>query len=95
MDKQEKLKIMKAIQTQIVDYLQEELSINSNALKAYDNQNPLLDQDQEIKKMREVEAIKLRYATHELNRYIAVIKRMVPTTTDAALLPTSSRKAKK
>ncbi len=70
---------MAEIRSTVLDYLTEELTINSNALKAYDNDAPIQTNDAEIKKMREIEAIKLRYANHELTRYIAVIKRMIPT----------------
>lgn len=75
---EEKLKIMAEIKQNIIDYLQEELTINSTALKAYDNSaNPIQDSDAEIKKIREIEAIKLRDRIHELSRHIAVIKRML------------------
>jgi hypothetical protein len=78
MDKDKRL-LMAEIRNNIIDYLTEELKINSDALKAYDNDNPIQEQDREIKKMREMEAIKLRDRIHELNRHIAVIKRMLPT----------------
>lgn len=78
MDTNEKLKLMAEIKQNILDYLQEEMSINTTALKSYDfNENPIQDADIEIRKMREVEAIKLRDRIHELNRHIAVIKRMM------------------
>lgn len=79
METQEKLLLMAEIRSTVIDYLTEELTINSNALKAYDNDAPIQTNDPEIKKMREIEAIKLRHASHELTRYIAVIKRMIPT----------------
>lgn len=73
----QKLRIMAEIKNNILDYLQEEVQINSTALKAYDSDlNPIQNSDAEIKKMREVEAIKLRDRIHELSRHIAVIKRM-------------------
>lgn len=73
----DKLKLMAEIKSKITDYLQEELKINSDALKSYDDRDTtVLNGDAEIKKMREIEAIKLRDRIHELNRYIAVIKRM-------------------
>jgi len=73
----EKIQLMKEVKSNIIDYLQEELKINSDALKSYDEaSNPIQNADTEIKKMREIEAIKLRDRIHELNRHIAVIKRM-------------------
>ena len=79
MSSTEKLALMAEIKSNIVEYLQEEVTINQTALKAYDNENPIQTGDPEIRKMREMEAIKLRDRIHELNRHIAVIKRMVPT----------------
>ena len=68
---------MAEVKKNIVDYLQEEMKINADALKSYDERdNPIQNADAEIKKMREIEAIKLRDRIHELNRHIAVIKRM-------------------
>jgi hypothetical protein len=62
----------------IVDYLQEEKIINEKALAAYEPK-PIAEQDQEIRILREKEAIKLRDRITELSRHIAVIKRMFPT----------------
>lgn len=77
MDTKEKLRIMAEIKQNIIDYLQEEVSINSNALKSYEEKdNPIQNSDIEIKRMREIEAVKLRDRIHELARHIAVIKRM-------------------
>jgi len=77
MSTEEKLKIMAEIKQNIIDYLQEEVSINSNALKSYEEKdNPIQNSDTEIKRIREIEAVKLRDRIHELARHIAVIKRM-------------------
>lgn len=77
MDTADKKRLMAEIKNNIIDYLTEELTINANALKTYDERdNPIQNADLEIKKMREVEAIKLRDRIHELTRHIAVIKRM-------------------
>jgi hypothetical protein len=43
------------------------------------NLKPIAEQDQEIRILREKEAIKLRDRITELSRHIAVIKRMFPT----------------
>lgn len=68
---------MAEVKQTIIDYLQEELKINSDALKAYDDRDtPMQSADPEIKKIREIEALKLRDRIHELTRHIAVIKRM-------------------
>ena len=61
----------------IVAYLEEEKSINKDALKAYEPK-PIQDDDPEIRIMREKEAIKLRDRIAELKRHISVIKRMFP-----------------
>jgi hypothetical protein len=79
METNERLALMAEIKKNILEYLQEEVTINQNALKAYDTENPIQNSDSGIRQMREVEAIKLRDRIHELNRHIAVIKRMVPT----------------
>lgn len=61
----------------ILEYLEKEKSINEDALKAYDD-NAIQDSDNEIRRMREREAIKLRDRIYELKRHIEVIKRMYP-----------------
>lgn len=61
----------------ILDYLETEKSINEEALKAYEPK-PIQDDDPEIRRMREHEAIKLRDRVTELKRHIEVIKRMFP-----------------
>ena len=77
METNEKINLMAEVKQNIIDYLTEELKINSDALKTYDERdNPIQNSDTEIKKMREVEAIKLRDRIHEITRHIAVIKRM-------------------
>ena len=63
----------------IIAYLEEEKSINEDALKAYDDK-PIQDSDSEIRLMREREAIKLRDRIYELKRHIEVIKHMYPST---------------
>ncbi|MBK7885487.1 MAG: hypothetical protein IPJ81_18105 [Chitinophagaceae bacterium] len=72
--------LMAQIKNSILDYLTEELKINSDALKPYEGDNLLPDNtNDEVLKIREIEAVKLRDRIHELNRHIAVIKRMIPT----------------
>lgn len=72
----EKLRIMQEVSTNIIGYLQDEFKVNTDALKAYDS--PITDSDAEVKKIREIEAVKLRDRINELARHISVIKRMYP-----------------
>lgn len=77
MKTEEKIKVMNEVKQGIIDYLQEQLTINSDALRTYDErETPIINSDQEIKRMREIEAIKLRDRIHEITRHISVIKRM-------------------
>lgn len=62
----------------IVEYLEGEKGICEDALKAYEP-NPIMDNDPEMRLMREKEAIKIRHSITELKRYISVIKKMYPT----------------
>lgn len=62
---------------QIIDYLEKEKSMNEDALRAYEPQ-AIPDDDAEVRRMREREAIKLRDRVFELKRHIEVIKRMYP-----------------
>jgi ribosomal protein S15P/S13E len=79
MTAEDKINYMAAVQKSVVDYLQDEAKINSDALKAYDH-NPMEDdkRDPDVRKLREVQAMILRDRINELNRHIAVIKRMYP-----------------
>lgn len=61
----------------ILKYLEEEKEIFEKALIAYDPQ-AIQDSDNEIRQMREKEAIKLRDRITELSRHISVIKYMFP-----------------
>lgn len=71
---------MSQIKNSILDYFTEELKINSDALKAYEGDALLPEKtNDEILRIREIEAVKLRDRIHEINRHIAVIKRMIPT----------------
>jgi hypothetical protein len=61
----------------IIEYLTEEAEINTKALDAY-KEMPIQDADPELRRMREIEAIKLRDRVSQAFRHIAVIKRMFP-----------------
>lgn len=66
---------MAEVKQNVINYLQDQLEINQAALNSYDN-DAIKDNDTEIRKMREIEAIKLRDRVNELSRHIAVVKRM-------------------
>lgn len=67
------------IRQAIIDYLTEEVSNNTTALKSYDSDQLLPNNtNQEVLRMREIEAIKLRDRIHELSRHISVIKKIFP-----------------
>ena len=60
----------------IIEYLEKEKGINEDALAAYDD--PIKETSEEIRIMREREAIKLRDRIYQLRIHIEVIKRMYP-----------------
>lgn len=62
----------------IIEYLEDQKSISEDALTAYEPK-PIQDTDEEVRRMREKEAIKLRYGITELKRHISVIKKMFPS----------------
>ena len=70
-------KILIEMRDNIIEYLEEQKSINEDALKAYE---PMViqDSDAEIRNMREREAIKIRDRITEWKRHISVIKKMYP-----------------
>jgi hypothetical protein len=70
-------KMLIEMRENIVNYLMEEVERNQAALKTYDD-NVILDSDPEIRRMREVEAIKLRTEINKGLRDVAVIKKMFP-----------------
>lgn len=72
--------LMAQIKNSIIDYLTDDLKINADALKSYEVDKVLPDStNNEILKIREIEAIKLRDRIHQLTSHISVIKRMIPT----------------
>lgn len=72
-------KMLIEMRENIVNYLMEEVERNQAALKTYED-NVILDSDPELRRMREMEAIKLRTEINKGLRDIAVIKKMFPTT---------------
>ncbi len=79
MEETDKLKVMADVKRSVVDYFQDEVEINTAALKAYEP-NIIEDsnRDPAVRQFREIEAIKLRDRITEATRHIAVIKRMYP-----------------
>lgn len=70
-------KILIEMRDNIVAYLLEEVEINRAALQTYEN-SVIQDADPELRRMREVEAIKLRTEINKGLRDISVIKKMFP-----------------
>ncbi len=62
----------------IIEYLMEEVERNRSALETYEK-NTIQDSDAELRRLREIEAIKLRTEISKGLRDIAVIKKMFPT----------------
>jgi len=73
----EKLDLMKEVLNQVMDLLSEERNACDKALMAYEPQ-VIQDADPELRRMREIEAIKLRNEAHVLMRLESIVKRMVP-----------------
>lgn len=71
-------KALLEMRDKIIEYLENEKSINEDALKAYEDDSVIPESNEEIKLMRERERIKLRHSVYELKRHISVIKRMYP-----------------
>lgn len=70
---------MAQIKNSILDYLTEQLEINSESLKQYEGDKLLPDNTpSDIRQIREIEAIKLRDRIHELTRHLSAIKRIIP-----------------
>lgn len=61
----------------IIEYLMEEVERNRSALETYEG-NSIQDKDPELRRLREIEAIKLRTEINKGLRDIAVIKKMYP-----------------
>ena len=68
---------MKEVLNQVMDLLSEERNACDKALMAYEPQ-AIQDADPELRRMREIEAIKLRHEAHVLMRLESIVKRMAP-----------------
>lgn len=75
-------KTMAEVKEQIIDFLTEQMQINHEALATYESDNllPPTTSD-EVRRMRESEAIKLRDRITQLSSYVSFIKRAFPTKT--------------
>lgn len=69
--------ILTEMSNNIVTYLEGEKKVCEDALKAYEP-GAITESSEEIRVMREREAIKLRDRIYELSRHISVIKAMYP-----------------
>ena len=70
-------KILIEMKDNIVAYLMDEVEINRAALQTYEN-SVIQDSDPELRRMREIEAIKLRTEINKGLKDISVIKKMFP-----------------
>jgi signal-transduction protein with cAMP-binding, CBS, and nucleotidyltransferase domain len=73
---EEKIKFMAEVVKPIVNLLDKRMKNKLEALKAYDG--PINDSDSEIKKMREIEAIKLRHEVDVLKDLSDIVQAMYP-----------------
>ena len=72
----EKLQIMRNTVKPITQLLSKRMNNKLDALKAYEL--PISDQDIEIQKMREIEAIKLRHEVEVLKDLLDIVNAMYP-----------------
>ena len=70
-------KMLIEMRDNIVEYLLEQVERNRAALQTYEN-NVIQDSDPELRRLREIEAIKLRTEVNKGLRDVAVIKKMFP-----------------
>jgi hypothetical protein len=71
-------KILIEMRDNIINYLMEQVEINRAALETYEN-SVIQDSDAELRRMREVEAIKIRTEINKGLKDISVIKKMFPS----------------
>lgn len=69
--------ILRDMKDNIIEYLMDEVERNRSALETYEN-NSIKDSDAELRRLREIEAIKLRTEINKGLRDISVIKKMFP-----------------
>lgn len=69
--------ILRNMKDNIVEYLMEEVERNRAALETYEK-SVIQDSDPELRRLREIEAIKLRTEINKGLRDVAVIKKMFP-----------------
>jgi hypothetical protein len=71
-------KMLIEMRDNIIEYLLEEVERNRSALQTYEN-SLIQDTDAELRRIREIEAIKLRTEVNKGLRDVAVIKKMFPS----------------
>lgn len=69
--------ILRNMKDNIIDYLMEEVERNRSALETFEK-SVIQDSDPELRRLIEVEAIKLRTEINKGLRDVAVIKKMFP-----------------
>lgn len=76
----ETLQYMAKIKGVLIDHFTEQVNIETTALNMYEKLGPIEKQElpDDVKKMREVQSIILKDRINELNKHIAVIKRILP-----------------
>ncbi|NCT92932.1 MAG: hypothetical protein GXC72_00785 [Chitinophagaceae bacterium] len=76
----ETLQFMAKVKSGLIDYFTERLDIENSALETYNKLGPIQGSElpDDVKRMREIQAILLRDRVNELNKHIAVIKRIFP-----------------
>ena len=75
-----KQKTMAEVKEEIIDYLTEQVEINTQSLASYETDNLLPPTiPDEVRRMREMEAIKFRDRINQLSGYISFIKRAFPS----------------
>lgn len=73
---EEKMKLAMEFKARVMEYLQDQIEVSTDALKSYDEDGPIKEQDPDIRKMRETEIIKLRQEIAVTTRHLAVIRKM-------------------
>jgi hypothetical protein len=76
MNTKEKIEFMAAVVKPIVSLLDKRMSNKMEALKAYEG--PIKDANDEISRIREIEAVKLRHEVDVLKDLVDIVKAMYP-----------------
>lgn len=76
----ETLLFMAKLKASFLDYFTEQIDIESTGLNMYDKIGPIdkNESTDEVKKMREIQSILIHDRITQLNKHIAIIKRIFP-----------------